>query len=68
MSVTGSSSTEASAALLVAPAIEYKNILKIAQPDLYYRDRAKLRVFLTQVKLYTGFNRHQFPTKTDKVL
>ena len=67
MSVKGSSSSEA----LVAPAtlaIEYKNIPKIAQPNLYYRDRAKLRVFLTQVKRYTRFNRHQFPTETDKVL
>ena len=68
MSVTGSSAAEASAAPSAAPAIEYKNIPKIAQPDLYHGDRAKLRAFLTQVKLYTGFNGHQFPTKTDKVL
>ena len=58
MSVTGSLFTEVLVALLVALAIEYKNIPKIVQPDLYYKDRAKLRVFLTQVKLYTGFNRH----------
>ena len=68
MSVIGSLSTEVSVTLPVVLAIEYKNISKIAQLDLYYRDRAKLRVFLTQVKLYTRFNRHQFPTKTDKVL
>ena len=68
MSVTGSSSAEASAAPSAAPTIEYENFPKIAQPDLYHGDRAKLRAFLTQVKLYTGFNGHQFPTKTDKVL
>ena len=48
--------------------IDPKNIPKIALPDLYHRDRSKLRAFLTQVKLYTGFNGHQFPTDTDKVL
>ena len=47
MSVIGSLSTEELVALPVVLALEYKNILKIAQLDLYYRDRAKLRVFLT---------------------
>ena len=58
MSVIGSLSTEALVALPLVLALEYKNIPKIAQLDLYYKDRAKLRVFLTQVKLYTRFNRH----------
>ena len=65
MSVKGSSSSEA---LVATPALDVKSIPKIAQPDLYHGDRAKLRAFLTQVKLYTGFNGHQFPTETDKVL
>ena len=58
MSVIGSLSTEVLVALPLVLALEYKNIPKIAQLDLYYKDRAKLRVFLTQVKLYTRFNRH----------
>ena len=46
MSVKGSLSSEVLVVLVVL-AIEYKNIPKIVKPDLYYRDYAKLRVFLT---------------------
>jgi len=41
---------------------------KVAKPDLFYRERKKLQIFISQLKLYFFFNMPDFPDKDRKVM
>jgi len=41
---------------------------KVAKPDLFYRERKKLQIFISQLELYFFFNTPDFPDKDRKVM
>ena len=41
---------------------------KVAKPDLFYRERKKLQMFISQLELYFFFNAPDFPDEDRKVM
>jgi len=41
---------------------------KVAKPDLFYRERKKLQMFISQLELYFFFNTPDFPDEDRKVM
>jgi len=40
----------------------------VAKPDLFYREKKKLQMFIFQLKLYFFFNTPDFPDKDRKII
>jgi len=52
----------------VSPNQDLTQQIKVAKPDLFYKERKKLQMFISQLKLYFFFNTPDFPDKDRKIM